>query len=459
MNKENSLSKGKVNSNSDVGSKRMYNTESNNLSTNITENFRENMKRITELINNSYNKSVEEENQIMNIQKKLHELRSSNKPVNKDDIYSLIRGSESEQKIGSADSVKKLQDKSSSIEVANESEKCSEEIDNKIPEKSEKSSDGHLEKTTKTEIDNEVIEGNEPLKVEVVETISDHGIDLIQNNNNDQINDNNNEDNGSNVTINSNNEDNGNTEVKNINNNEDIDKIKSSDHNHNSNDRITNNHNDVVDNNNVNNNMNIKSEFTRTTSLHENCMDMYVISENENDDANSIFSNPQSSKKKFKFKNILKKQRSHTDKNDMNSSKSSTFIIPNQLSNSPSFISNPDSEAKEMKDSPVKRRTSLARRASKLLNINTLKNLKNKEKDNKIDEYTGPVSIPNDVSFDNRDIDYYISLSPYELPSMSNNNKKELSDSNSVSSNGSKKMILSNNNSVLSSAGLNNEES
>ncbi|OUM66798.1 hypothetical protein PIROE2DRAFT_5895, partial [Piromyces sp. E2] len=168
MNKENSLSKGRINSIGDVGSKR-NNIDSNNISTNITENFRENMKRISELINNSYNKSIQEENQIITIQRKLHDLRSSNKPVNKDDIYSLIRRGESEQKIGSVDDIKKLNDKSESKEVIMENKKSNEGDDSKIIGISNE----RIEKSSITEVNKEIIEGNEPIKVELIHTIND----------------------------------------------------------------------------------------------------------------------------------------------------------------------------------------------------------------------------------------------------------------------------------------------
>ncbi|ORX81829.1 hypothetical protein BCR32DRAFT_293048 [Anaeromyces robustus] len=123
INNEKSLSINKINNeNENLSNRNLYSIDSNNLSTNITENFRENLKRITDIINNSYNKSIEEENQIINLQKKLHELRSSNKPVNKEDIYSLIRRNDNEQKSNSSENYKSL-DKLTSKEITESIEK------------------------------------------------------------------------------------------------------------------------------------------------------------------------------------------------------------------------------------------------------------------------------------------------------------------------------------------------
>ncbi|ORX44642.1 hypothetical protein BCR36DRAFT_124248 [Piromyces finnis] len=386
LNKENSLSIGKINNSNEINSKRIYNIDSNNLSTNITENFRENMKRITDLINNSYNKSLEEENQIINIQKKLHELRSSNKPVNKDDIYSLIRGTDTEQKADSNNNIKMTNDKSNNQENILVYENNNKESNYKACNKSI----DLVEKTSITDSNN--IERNRSYtnedKTSNVE--NDKDIDIKNNIENSDKHDNYN----SNINNNNNN-----TNNKSSNCNCNID----------NNNKSSNCNCNIDNNNNVEINNDSNNKINSNNSIHENNLDILMFSDNENDDVNS-YSNNGTMKKKFgnKFKTLLK-SKSFTDKREMNSTKNLVYNFKNQYPNNQSNITITENEIKE---SPVKRKPSLARRASKLLNINNIKSFRNKERENnKIDENVSPISIPNDNNHENYDISYLISLS------------------------------------------------
>jgi len=415
--------------NEDNDNKYNYNADTVNLSTNIAENFRENMKRISELINSSYNKSIEEENQIINLQKKLHELRSSNKPVNKDDLYSLIRGNDSEQKIDSLD--KKLNEHSTSkstIEemIDNKDENMNDKLTTDPNKTLNKKSDSnivlpHMEEGSKQEI-SEFKNSKESIstKVENIKKINENDSvnhDHVSHSNKNINNNINNNDNNSNKNISNNN----------INNNDNNSNKNISNNNINNND----NNNIIINNNSSNSSISISNrennnEFSKHNLLFEN-KDILYEEESDNENVMSFNTHETSQMKKFgnKFKKIIKKSKSFTDKRELNALKNSTCpTLPSHyLLKSPSNVSSDN-------ESIIKKKPTLARRASKLLNLNNLKNIRSKEKDNKTEENISPLNIPNDNLHDNHDISYYISLSENN-PTKENNNinyKKDLSD-------------------------------
>ena len=398
-NKENSLSKSRLNSDTSTG-KKNNNSIDSNISTNITENFQENLRRITEIINNSYVKSAEETNQIINLQKKLHELRTSNKPVNKEDLYSLIRNKESDVKITTSESNKDKSDK------------------NEVPSIETNEGNQVTNSTSQTMLSNE----NKDQSNTTSSTTDNNNNNSNENNENNKKNENkeNNENNENKENINDNNND-----------NNDNNKLNES-LNMNSNEYDNNNKNNFDNNSNKENYrnepVNKRDESFRNMNSDEFNNDINNSDNNsyggsqENEtiikDTDSITSPYKNSKKKkfgLKLKNIVKKSKSFIDSTEGNTSKASLISPTSSIQKSSSTVID-ENEIKDYGKPGIKRNNSiLSRKTSKILNITNFKHKdKDKDKDKEkviLEKVSTPYSIPYENSFD---IDQLITLSPCE---------------------------------------------